>query len=47
MNVSWFIFGMVLLSFGLGGIIGYRFGCDRTLQRTYDVIETLKPKEEQ
>lgn len=46
MSVFSFLFILVCVSFGLGGIIGYRFGCDRTRQKTYDIIDKFKSKEE-
>jgi hypothetical protein len=43
--MKWFIFGIVVISSTLGGIVGFKFGCDHTMQKVYKIIDNLKPKD--
>jgi hypothetical protein len=43
--MKWFLFGIVFVSFTLGGIVGFKFGCDHTIQKVYKIINNVKPKE--
>lgn len=43
--MKWFLFGIVIISFTLGCIVGFKFGCDHTMQKVYKIIKNIKPKD--